>query len=39
MNPYLIYVERKAAWLAAHADATPAQIEAEAKRLAEQLGI
>ena len=39
MNVYQLYSEKKAAWLKANPNATPEQIEAECKRIAERLGV
>lgn len=39
MNVYQLYSEKKAAWLKANPHATPEQIEAAFRAIAERLGI
>lgn len=39
MNPHQLYSSNKAAWMAAHPNATPEQIEHAMRLIAERLGI
>lgn len=39
MNPYQQYAEAKAQWIASHPGATPEQVEAAAREIAERLGL
>jgi hypothetical protein len=39
MSPYAVYARLKADWLASHPNATPEQIEAAFKAIAERLGL